>query len=58
LEILKRSNRLDEVPRRGEVIQGWAKDINTYGGAFLLDALPQDRLLFVFQRLLKERITA
>jgi len=58
LEILKRSNRLEEVPRRGGVIQGWAKDINTYGGAFILDALPQDRLLFVFQRLLKERITA
>jgi hypothetical protein len=58
LEVLKRSNRLDEVPHRGDVIQGWAKDINTYGGAFVLDALPPDRLLFVFQRLLKERITA
>jgi hypothetical protein len=58
LEILKRSNRLDDVPRRGGVIQGWAKDINTYGGAFILDALPQDRLLFVFERLLRDRITA
>lgn len=58
LEILKRNNRLDEVPRRGEVIQGWAKDINTFGGAFVLDSIPQDRLLFVFQRLLKERIAA
>jgi hypothetical protein len=58
LETLKLNNRLAEVPGRGDVIQGWAKDINTYGGAFVLDSLPQDRLLFVFQRLLRERIAA
>ena len=58
LEILKRNDRLDGVPHRGDVIQGWAKDINTYGGAFVLDSLPPDRLLFVFQRLLKERLAA
>ena len=56
LEILKRNNRLSGVTRRGKVIQGWAKDINTYGGAFILDALPSDRLSIVFQRLLRERI--
>jgi hypothetical protein len=58
LEVLKRNNQLDGVPGRGDIIQGWAKDINTYGGAFVLDALPPDRLRFVFQRLLRERTGA
>jgi hypothetical protein len=56
LEVLKRNNRLEGVAGRGDIIQGWAKDINTYGGAFVLDALPPDRLLFVFQRLLRDRL--
>jgi Family of unknown function (DUF6339) len=54
--ILKHEDEFRNAPDRGTVVQQWAKEINLYGGAYLLDALPPDRLSFVVQSKLRARL--
>ena len=56
--VKKHEAELRNTPKSGDVIQEWAKEIRLYGGAFLLDAVPPERLAFVVNRMLKARITA
>ncbi len=59
LEILKTHQKtLSETPSSGDIIQEWAKEIRLYGGAYLLDEVPEKRLRFVFERALKNRLNA
>jgi hypothetical protein len=43
-------------PNSGDVIQEWAKEIRLYGGSYLLDELPEKRLLFVLDNTLRNRM--
>ncbi|MDD5199832.1 MAG: DUF6339 family protein [Terrimicrobiaceae bacterium] len=54
--VKKHEAALRSTPKRGDVIQGWAKEIRLYGGAYLLDAVPPDRLAFVVERMLRSRL--
>lgn len=54
--ISKFASQLEKTPKRGDVIQEWAKDIRLRGGAFLLDVVPQERLTFVVEQSLRERL--
>jgi hypothetical protein len=47
---------LRSTPKRGDIIQAWAKEIHLYGGAYVLDAVPPDRLRFVVERMLCSRL--
>jgi hypothetical protein len=49
---------LGQTPNNGDVIQEWAKEIRLYGGSYLLDELPQERLLFVLENSLRSRMRA
>jgi hypothetical protein len=48
--------QLEQTPKRGDVIQEWAKDIRLRGGAFLLDTVPADRLQYVVERSLQQKL--
>jgi hypothetical protein len=54
--IQKNQDNLRKTPKSGDVIQEWAKEIRLYGGAYLLDAVPPERLLFVVQSKLRARL--
>jgi hypothetical protein len=56
--VKKNETELRQTPNTGDLIQEWAKEIRLYGGAFLLDAVPPDRLAFVLNRMLRTRIAA
>lgn len=57
LEVIQvHSEELDAAPERGDIFQEWAKDIRLRGGAFLLDAVPKDRLTFVVEQSLRNRL--
>lgn len=51
------SDREDLRTGRGDKIQRWARELNKVGGAYVLDALPSDRLRFVVQRQLERAMT-
>lgn len=42
--ILKHQEKIEAASNRGAIFKAWAKEINLYGGAYLLDALPSERL--------------
>jgi hypothetical protein len=54
--IQKNQDDLRKTPKIGDVIQEWAKEIRLYGGAYLLDAVPPERLSFVVQSKLRTRL--
>jgi hypothetical protein len=54
--IQKNHANLRTTPKSGDVIQEWAKEIRLYGGAYLLDAVPSERLSFVVQSKLRARL--
>lgn len=54
--VKKHESTLRKTPKSGDVIQEWAKEIRLYGGAFLLDAVPPDRLAFVVGQMLCARM--
>lgn len=56
--VKKHQDALRNTPKSGDVIQEWAKEIRLYGGAYLLDAVPPDRLKFVLERFLRARLAA
>ncbi len=57
LETIKRRQEdLRNTPKSGDVIQEWAKDIRLYGGAYVLDAVPPERLAFVVEAKLRARL--
>jgi len=57
LEAIKQhENEFGSAPNRGQAVQQWAKEINLYGGAYLLDAVPPERLAFVVQSKLRARL--
>lgn len=57
LEVVKKhESALRNTPKSGDVIQEWAKEIRLYGGAYLLDAVPPDRLAFVVESKLRARL--
>lgn len=59
LETVQRhKDELRNTPKSGDVIQEWAKEIRMYGGAYLLDAVPSERLAFVVQSKLRARLKA
>jgi Family of unknown function (DUF6339) len=54
LETLRNySGRPEFSTGRGEAVQRWARELNKLGGAYILDALPPDRLRFVVEHQLK-----
>lgn len=57
LETVKKyATSLRNTPRSGDVIQEWAKELRLYGGAYVLDAVPTDRLAFVVENKLRARL--
>ena len=56
--VQKHQEDLRNTPKSGDVIQEWAKEIRLYGGAYVLDAVPPERLAFVVQSKLRARLTA
>ncbi len=57
LEAIKQhEDEFGNAPNRGQAVQQWAKEINLYGGAYLLDAVPPERLAFVVQSKLRARL--
>jgi hypothetical protein len=56
--VKKHAALLEATPNRGDLIQEWAKELRLYGGAFLLDAVPEDRLFTVAEARLKARLKA
>jgi hypothetical protein len=54
--VRKHQDDLRQTPKSGDVIQEWAKEIRLYGGAYLLDAVPPERLSFVLQSKLRARL--
>jgi len=54
--IQKNQDDLRKTPKSGDVIQEWAKEIRLFGGAYLLDAVPPERLSFVVQSKLRARL--
>jgi hypothetical protein len=56
--VQKYQDNLRRTPKSGDVIQEWAKEIRLYGGAYVLDAVPPERLAFVIQSKLRARLTA
>lgn len=56
--IKKHQTALLGTPKSGDVIQEWAKEIRLYGGAFLLDAVPEERLQYVVESRLKKRLVS
>jgi uncharacterized protein DUF6339 len=54
--VISNDQILRQTPKRGDVIQEWAKELRLFGGAYLLDAMPQDRLQFVVESKLKSRL--
>jgi hypothetical protein len=55
--VQKHQEDLRKTPKSGDVIQEWAKEIRLYGGAYVLDAVPTERLAFVVQSKLRARLT-
>lgn len=55
--VQKHQEDLRMTPKSGDVIQEWAKEIRLYGGAYLLDAVPPERLAFVVQSKLRARVS-
>lgn len=54
LETVKKHQKaLQETTDASDAIQEWAKEIRLYGGSYLLDELPQKRLLFVLENSLR-----
>jgi len=56
--VMKHQDDLRQTPKSGDVIQEWAKEIRLYGGAYVLDAVPPERLSFVVQSKLRARLKA
>ena len=56
--VKKHQEDLNQTPNSGDVIQEWAKEIRLYGGSYLLDELPEKRLLFVLDNTLRNRMRA
>jgi hypothetical protein len=56
--VKKNQDILRQTPRSGDAIQEWAKEIRLYGGSYLLDEPPQNRLLFVLENGLRKRLAA
>lgn len=56
--VSKNRARLDSTSKVGPLFQAWAKDINLYGGTYILDALPLDRLSDAVENRLVQRIKA
>ncbi len=54
--IKKHEDEFRNAPNRSKAVQQWAKEINLYGGAYLLDAVPPERLAFVVQSKLRVRL--
>ena len=54
--VKKHQDDLRKTPNSGDAIQEWAKEIRLYGGAFLLDAVPHERLAFVVESKLRARL--
>lgn len=54
--VKKHKAALRNTPRSGDVIQEWAKEIRLYGGAYVLDAVPPERLAFVVEAKLRARL--
>lgn len=54
--VQKHESALRKTPKSGDVIQEWAKEIRLYGGAYLLDAVPPERLIVVVERMLRVRL--
>lgn len=56
--VKKHQDALRKTPKSGDVIQEWAKEIRLYGGAYVLDAVPPERLTFVIEKMLRARLAA
>ena len=56
LEAIKKNEHQLASVNRGAVVKEWAKDIKLRGGVFLLDSIPPDRLKFVVEQGLLDRI--
>lgn len=54
--VKKHESALRNTPKSGDVIQEWAKEIRLYGGAYVLDAVPPDRLAFAVESRLRARL--
>ena len=54
--VQKHQDDLQTTPKSRDVIQEWAKEIRLYGGAYLLDAVPADRLTYVVRSKLRARL--
>jgi hypothetical protein len=54
--VQKNQENLRKTPNSGDVVQEWAKEIRLYGGAYLLDAVPAERLAFVVESKLRARL--
>jgi len=54
--IKKHRGQFESAKAKGAIVQRWAKDIQAFGGAFILDALPEERLRFVVEQKLIQRL--
>ncbi len=57
LEALRKYwTQLEKTPQRGNLIQEWAKEIRLRGGAYVLDTVPEQRLRYVVESSLQQRL--
>lgn len=49
-------NRIDAVGNKGDLVKAWATALNAKGGAFVLDALPDDRLRAICEGCLLDQL--
>jgi len=54
---LKNADRIEAAGNKSTLFQAWAKALNTYGGSFILEAVPPDRLQYIVERHLLEQLT-
>jgi hypothetical protein len=54
---MKNADGIDSFGNRSELFKAWAKALNTYGGSFILEAVPPDRLRYIVERHLLEQLT-
>jgi hypothetical protein len=57
LETLRNFEKdLREASNTGDLIQEWAKEIRLFGGSYLIDEVPEERLSFVLENTLRSRL--
>lgn len=51
---LKHDAKIATAGNRGDIYKAWAKALNAFGGAFVLEAVPPERLVFIVESKLRD----